>query len=496
MEYFLGIDIGTGSTKAVAVNSMLETLAIAQHHYETRSSKPGYAEQDPEEVWSAFRACLADIGHAMRIPPRAIALSCAMHSLIAVDGDGQTLGSMMTWADGRSGVVAEHLKESGMGKKFYLETGMPVHAMSPLCKVLWIRKNDTALFDAAHRFISIKEFIWYKIFGEYCVDHSVAAATGFFNISGRKWDEDILRFAGISTDKLSQPVSTSYSRSDRGMLSEMFENDSGNVRWVIGSSDGCLATLGSFATVKGTAALTIGTSGAVRVSSSRPLFDVAAMTFCYPVDEEIFICGGPVNNGGNILEWLMKEILDEETTPESYDRLFDNIRNIRPGANGLLFLPYLNGERAPLWDSRACGVLMGLRSIHSKRHLTRAAIEGICFALYEVLQTVEKVSGTIDQINVSGGFVQSETWMQILSDITGKKLKLFETADASAIGAAMLAMTTLGLTLEKTNALVRNARTILPDVETHRVYSRYSELYKRIYPSLKDTMHELSHLTS
>ncbi len=490
MEYVLGIDIGTGSAKAVAVNLDSEPVAVVQQHYPTHSPGPGLSEQDPEVIWRSFNKCVEEIVGKLQCVPLAICFSSAMHSLILVDRAGNKLTEMMTWADCRSHEIAARLRASPQGIHIYESSGMPLHAMSPLCKIIWFRENMPDVFSRAYKFISIKEYIWFKLFNEYLVDHSIACASGMLDISSRAWNQELLALAGITGEQLSTPVSTTYTaagaRSMSGGLAE--------TTFVIGASDGCLANLGSFAIRKGVAAVTIGTSGAVRIASNKPIFNSDAMTFSYCLDDDTFICGGPVNNGGNVLEWLATNFLGKSADQETFNEVFAQAGKVSAGADGLLFLPYINGERAPIWDTKSSGAFVGIRSVHTQPHFCRAVLEGVCYALNNVLQAVEARSENIDQINVSGGFVNSQLWMQLLADITGKRLALLQTEDASAIGAAFMAIKALGVNGRKYPVETENGQSvvIMPDLEKHRLYMQNFLVFKRLYSGLKDSMHQLN----
>ncbi|MES2827618.1 MAG: gluconokinase [Bacteroidota bacterium] len=492
MQYILGIDIGTGSTKAVAVNLVNEVVDVSQHYYPTNAPLPGYGEQDPELIWDAFNTCINEI-HSRLGAPMAVALSSAMHSLIAVDSHCSPLLPMMTWADSRCADIVRRTKGTTLGEELYNETGTPIHAMSPLFKIIWLRENEPKIFRETYKFISIKEYIWYRLFGEFKVDYSIASATGLFHILHLRWHQSALQLAQINELQLSNPVPTSYFRAGADLSGQVlpFCKDTS---FVIGASDGCLANLGSYATEPGVAAITIGTSGAVRIASSRPIVNFKAMTFNYILKENTYICGGPINNGGNVLQWLLKNVFNwKDLNDTSYKALFDGLIAVKPGSDGLLFLPYLSGERAPIWDTKSCGVYFGLRNSHNQSHLAHAVLEGICFALNDVLTGLESMAGPISQINVSGGFVQSELWMQLLADITGKKIVRVQIEDASAIGAIQLAALALNIA-DYQRSVTGNEEVTLPNAERHQIYQKYFALFKRLYQQSNDTMHELHQL--
>src|SRR6185503_6442530 len=259
MDYVLGVDVGTGSVKAVAVELNGNVCGESQQHYSFNAPKPGYHEQDPELIWTAFTAVIKDVTDKMAVQPIAVGLSSAMHSLIMVDKNCDPIAPMITWADNRSWVIAKRLRASPEGIAVYAATGTPLHAMSPLCKLIWLKENKPALFNRAHKFISIKDYIWHKLFKEFKTDYSIASGMGLFDISIHQWHANALKLAGIQDKLLSDPVPTGYTKNYVGDMLK------GGTPVTIGASDGCLANLGSMAIAPGTASITIGTSGAVRI---------------------------------------------------------------------------------------------------------------------------------------------------------------------------------------------------------------------------------------
>ena len=485
MEYVLGIDIGTGSTKAVAVDLKGNSFADSQQYYPFNAPKPGYHEQDPEQIWQAFTESIKGIIAKTGTQPLAISLSSAMHSFIAVDTNGNALAPMITWADSRSAEIAVELRATERGMSIYKATGTPIHSMSPLCKLIWLRKDDPELFHKTNKFISIKEFIWHKLFNEFVIDYSIASSTGLFNITKFEWHEDALALAEITSGVLSKPVSIDYSKTDSSL--DFLNKDT---RFIIGASDGCLANLGSMATKPGIAAMTIGTSGAVRVASNKPLPNAEAMTFSYILDKSTYICGGPINNGGVAMQWWVKNVAGPNPTEKDYEQVFNKIAEISAGSNGLIFLPYLTGERAPIWDSESCGNFFGVRLQHTQADFSRAVLEGICFAMRDVLDAVQQNSEPITQINISGGFTKSEVWVQTLADITGKKLAILQADDASAVGAAFIALKVIGAI--KDYPKVSDDLIIYQSNPANRdIYNRTFSIYKQLYTDLKATMHKV-----
>lgn len=490
--YIIGIDIGTGSTKAIAISSKGIIIAESQIYYNTKSPQPGYAEQDPEMIWDAFVSCTKKIIGTAKYPPASISFSSAMHGLIVVNKQNKPVSNLITWADTRSEKIAEQIQKSKEAKSIYKATGTPLHPMTPLCKIIWLRKKQHSVFKQAFKFISIKEFIWYQLFGVYEIDHSIASATGLFNIKTLQWNKASLELCQINANQLSKPVSTDFIRknADPSILSSL--SLPRETSFCIGASDGCLANLGSYAMDKGSAALTIGTSGAVRIASPKPVFNFGEMTFNYLLDDKTFICGGPVNNGGNVVQWLFEAFLNiEKPTEKGYQNLFQQIESIPVGSKGLIFLPYLYGERAPVWDGKASGVFFGIKSFHTQAYFLRAALEGICYSMNQVLQTVESSTSKIEKLIVGGGLIHSKTWMKILSDITGKKLFVFEKEDSSAVGAALLNMKAIKM-IKNYSSLKPNISQIMkPDLKNNSVYDKYYSVFKSLYEPMKELMQKV-----
>ncbi len=496
-QYVIGVDIGTGSSKAVALDNTGNTVCTSQIYYTTNSPQPGYSEQDPEAIWNAFIKCINEITTNIKHVLIAVSISSAMHSLLVVDNKNTALTPLITWEDTRSEKIAADLRNSADAESIYQSTGTPVHSMSPLCKIKWLKENENEIFKKAFKFISIKEFIWFRLFNKYEIDYSIASSTGLFNIENFKWNEPSLQFCGINQSNLSEPVPTDFIRKNINAEIAKKLNIPPDTNFCIGASDGCLANLGSEAIQPGIAALTIGTSGAVRIACNKPVVNYKAMIFNYVLDKKTFISGGPVNNGGNVLKWLFKTFLNNPSPSETdYNNFFQIIEAIPAGCDGLLFLPYLYGERAPIWDEKASGIFMGIQSFHTNAHFLRAGLEGICFSLKNILEIIEASTASINQVNVSGGFVHSKIWMQILTDITNKKLCLVQTEDASSVGAAILGMKALKI-INNYDSLTKTADIIIkPDDTNTTLYEKYYNVFKNLYQPLKESMHQLHRISN
>jgi gluconokinase len=490
MQYTIGIDIGTTNTKAVAFSIEGQVLGVSAASYPAISEKPGWHELDPVLLFDATISVLKDLVGRLAGKEElcGISFSCAMHSLVAVDKQGMPMTLAMTWADLRSQAYAHALKNTEAGKRIYRQTGTPVHAMSPLCKLLWLRDNRPDIFRDASRFISIKEYIWWRLFGKYQIDHSLASATGLFDIYTFGWFAESLELAGVGAERLSMPVSSLHMESELLPESAGMLGLAAGLPFIIGGSDGCLANLGSQAVRPGETTLTIGTSGAVRMTATAPKYDPQERIFNYILTERYYVCGGATNNGGGVVQWYIANFLKTKT--DDIGAFVGEAMAVAPGSEGLVFLPYLQGERAPLWDAGAKGVFFGIRSIHTQAHFMRAVIEGISFTLFQVGKSLDETIGPIQCIYASGGFIQSKAWLQLIADLFNKKVYVTNTADASAVGAAILGLFALGLIdgLDDSGKLIRIQETYLPDEGRHRIYQKNYAVFTAVYERLKDLM--------
>lgn len=505
MNCIIGVDIGTTSTKAIAFSLQGQVMAAANRKYPILYPEPGFCEQDPDEMLRAVVSTIREVTADLKgkdCAPLALGFSSAMHSLMAVDQAGNPLTHAIIWADTRSDAYASRIKQSRAGHEIYLRTGTPLHPMSPLCKLAWMKDQQPEIFNKAHKFISIKEYVFLKFFHQYLVDYSVASATGLFDSRDLRWSEVALRTAGITADRLSEPVPPTHVCKG---LSEAWADGMGldpQIPWVLGASDGCLAHLSAQAIRPGFASLTIGTSGAIRVAAMAPANDAQERVFSYLLTEDVYIVGGPINSGGVVFRWF----LDNFAAPEKeeaahagtdpYDLLIEKAKSVAAGADHLLFLPYLLGERAPFWDAKAKGVYFGVSIRHTRAHFIRALMEGIVFGLYSVGLAVEAHTQPIDVIYAGGGFARSDFWLQIVADVFNKPVRVAESIESSALGAAAMAMYALGLfkNLNEVERILPEAREIVPRAETHETYRHLHAIFAGLYDKLKDDFAKLSAL--
>ncbi|MBA2344380.1 MAG: gluconate kinase [Rubrobacter sp.] len=502
---FVGVDIGTTSVKAVAFDRRGETLADEDREYPLRSSRRGRAEQDPEEILTALLDTLGKVVGVLKergVRVGCVSFSAAMHSLMGLDGDGNPLTPSIIWADNRAAGQARRIRDEMDGLAIHRRTGTPIHPMSPLAKLLWFREEDPDTFGAAARWVSVKEYVLSRLFGEFVVDHSIASASGLFNLEGCDWDGGALRIAGLSPEKLSRPVPTTHVMD--GLLPEYAEKLGleRDTPFVVGANDGALANLGVGAVDPGMVAVSIGTSGAVRSIVRRPEFEEGGRLFCYALDDDAWVIGGPINNGGIALQWLRDSVFPElarkaeDRGEDAYDLMGGMAGEIPAGSEGLIFLPYLTGERAPHWNAAARATFFGLTRSHGNGHMIRAVMEGVAFQLHAVERILAEVAGEPREVRATGGFAHSALWRQMLADIFGHEILFPEGVEGSSLGAAMLGMKAIGeiRSLEAAGGMVGISHRHQPNRANAEIYAQLMEMFVRLYDRLEPEFEALDGL--
>ncbi|MDC3416091.1 gluconokinase [Aquibacillus salsiterrae] len=482
-ELVIGLDIGTTSAKAVLFDIEGKIIAETEEMIETIHPEIGWAEQIPDDVERCAKEALKNI--IKHIDPSSekllgVGFSCAMHSLLCLDDKMAPLSNVIIWSDGRSSEQADKLNKAE-GKTVYLNTGTPIHPMSPFVKLVWMDETNYEAKHEATYFVSMKEYILWKWFKQRVVDYSMASATGLFNINTYQWDKQALALANIKEEQLSEIVSpeTILAKLDKQLAREIGLSE--DVPFVIGAADGQLANLGDGAIEPGEVAISVGTSGAIRQFAKGAPINPNRETFTYAFANDTSIIGGPTNNGGIALQWL-KEILNFDG---DHAALIAKAENVPTGADGLIFLPYVNGERAPVWNQRAKGNFFGLQIEHRDGHLVKAVLEGIALNLYHISQSLEKVAGEPNRICVNGGLAKSELWVQILADIFGKDVHLSETHHGAAWGAAWTALVGVGKvqSYQDIKQHIAIKKVIQPNQSNHE---RYQQIFAKFVGLSKD----------
>lgn len=494
--YIIAADIGTTSAKTLVIRAT-DGAVLASHstEYPLYTPKADVAEQDPDAIYQAVVGGIAAVvrqAGARAEDILCVSFSSAMHSLIAVDRNGAPLTRCIIWADNRAAATAEAIKKEHRGHEIYLRTGTPIHPMSPFVKLVWMKEAMPDIHEGAYKFIGIKEYVFLRWFGEYAVDYSIASATGLFNLKNLSWDEEALGLAGITADRLSKPVSTTHilQGMDPGAAAEMGLLPSTPV--VAGASDGVLANLGSAAFEPGIFAVSIGTSGAVRSVVTEPITDPKGRLFCYALTENFWVIGGAINNGGIMFRWVRDQLATLEAEEgrklglDPYDYLTRLAEEVPAGSEGLIFMPFLAGERAPYWNANARGVFFGLSLAHQKKHMIRAVLEGVIYRIHSVAEALEELAGPPSEIRASGGFARSPFWRQIMADVLGTPVTVPDAIEASGLGAAQLGLLALGEVkdFEGIHGWIKTGKRHEMNPDHHGTYKRLTRIYQKVYHQL------------
>ncbi|RCW74888.1 gluconokinase [Saliterribacillus persicus] len=476
-EIVIGLDIGTTSVKAVAFDMQGKVVDEAEEMIETLYPEEGHVEQNPEDITDKSQKVLKAVFSTMQNENvLAVGISCAMHSLICVDENGQALSNMSIWSDGRSTEIARKLSAYG-GKDIYTKTGTPIHPMTPLLKLMWMKENRYDAYYKASYFMSMKEYLLYKWSQKRLIDYSMASATGLLNVKNLDWDTDAMLLAGVKRDQLSAivPPTTAVEGLDLEVTKALGWPE--NCPLVIGAADGQLANLGNGAIEPGEVAITAGTSGAIRQMITGQHVNPNQATFSYAFTEDKSIIGGPTNNGGIALQWL-KDVMEFQG---SHDDFLKGAEEVGVGADGILFIPYINGERAPVWNQDAKGSFYGLNITHKRPHFVRAVLEGIVFNLYQIGQSLEEIAGAPKTISVNGGLSKSPLWIQILADMFGKEIQLADTHHGAAWGAGWTAL--VGIQKAPSFEAIKESiivdQVIKPNMDNHKKYQEKFERYQK-----------------
>lgn len=502
MKCIVTIELGTNAVRVFAFDLDGNIIGSLKGYYPTFHTQPDYSEQDPDQVFLTMLYVLKNLLNETIYPKKykvaCLCFSSYMHSVLPVDKHGNPLGHVITWSDTRARKEAHEIKSSSLGKTVYKATGTPLHPMSPLIKIAWIKNNDKDRFKQTSKILGLKSYIIQQLTGEYMIDYSIASATGLLNIHKIKWEPDALKFAGIKENMLPDlvPVFTST-----GKLKKAYQTSLGlsaDTKIIVGSSDGCMAILGDGVSGDGVATITIEDSGAVRVMGDKVLQDEKQRFFNYLLTKDCYVSGGPTNNGGIIFEWFTRQFGDFKNPfdiDHSMQELINDALKAPVGSDGLIFLPYLLGERAPIWNANARGAYFGLNIKHEKTHFVRATIEGILYEIYSIGKTLEE-HRSIKSLSINGSFGSMPFCTQMLADIYNKPVRLRQNFHSVGYGSFLLSATEMGIykSLDEAAKKVVLTDLYMPDKQNHKEYMKYFKIFERLSTKLAPEFEEIANL--
>ena len=488
----IGIDVGTTAVKAVAVDELGRVIAEADVEQPISVPRPGWSEQRPEMWWRSTKGAVSTVMDAVRRLPdtvevRAVGLSGQMHSSVFLDGSGAVIRPALLWNDVRTTEQCRQMTTAlGLDGLRRTVGNLALEGFTAP-KLLWLREYEPASYDRLRTLLLAKDYIRYRLTGELATEPSDAAGTLLFDVRRHRWSDEVLSALGISPDVLPAVVaSTEVS----GVLTPSVARELGlpqSTPVIGGGADNAAGAVGSGVVVPGRVQSSIGTSGALVTPVDRPRIDrqMRLHTFCHSVPDLWYLMG-VVLSAGNALRWL-RDILTEGGEV-SYDLLTNEAAAVTPGSGGLLFLPYLTGERTPHNDSNARGVFFGLHLGHTRAHLVRAVMEGVTFALRDSLELMRPMVETIPEIRAIGGGARSPLWRQMQADVFGTPVLSLGDSGGPAYGAAIMAAVGAGMfdSIEQAaDRWVSVTETTEPNVRSVPLYDELYQRYRELYPSLK-----------
>ena len=493
----LGIDVGTGGSRALLIGENGGILASATaEHAAFVSKQTAWAEQDPQDWWRACQKAVRSVLAVSGVSPKQIAcigLSGQMHGTVVLDGEGAVLRPSIIWCDQRGEEDARWLEETVGASHLLNLTSNPALTNFTLIKLLWLRRSEPETWQRIRHLLLPKDYVRFCLSGEYAIDAAEASGTLMLDVARRRWSEELLNAVGF----------------DRQILPKVFESPEICARVsrrgaegtgllegtpiVAGAGDQAAGAVGIGLTHAGAVGATIGTSGVVFAATDRPTLDPKGRlhTFCHAIPGRWHVMG-VTQSAGLSLRWFR----DTFQLGVSYDHMADEAALAPPGAEGVLWAPYLMGERTPYRDPNIRGGLIGLAAHHTRAHVIRAVLEGVAFSLRDTFTIFSDLQVPVEEIRLSGGGARSPLWRQIQADIFGQKVETVQTEEGAAFGAALLAGVGAGFwntVDEACGTVVRVADSVefRPDV-ANLMNKRYEE-YRRLYPALDSVYSEHSH---
>jgi xylulokinase len=495
---WMGIDVGTGGTRALLVDAQGRVAAgYTAAHEEIRMERALWAEQRPENWWDAsrdaIRGALAQAG-VSGTAVRGIGLSGQMHGLVILDEANQVIRPALIWCDQRSQRQVDSINGVVGHDKVLEYTANPVLTGFTLPKLLWVRDHEPANFARVRHLLLPKDYLRFQLTGEYATEVSDASGTSLFDVVQRRWSFGMMDALGL--DRAILPVC--HESSDlTGRVTRAAASVTGLTEGtpvVGGGGDQASSAVGNGIVEAGIVSCTLGTSGVVFAHMEKVAYDPAGRvhTFCHAVRDTWHVMG--VTQGAGLsLQWFRNQL----APGTDYNVLTAEASGAPTGAQGLFWLPYLMGERTPHLDAMARGGWIGLTAKHQRADLIRAVIEGVSYSQRDCLDIIEELGVTVNSVRASGGGARSPFWRQLLADILGKRVVTLETQEGSAYGAALLALAgtgEYGSVPEVCRAVIREVEAIAPRPGDAAFYAKGHRVYQSLYPALKPVFAQIANL--
>ena len=496
MSCLLGVDVSTTGVKAVLIDEHGEVLGAVTTPHALSTPKPLWSEQNPEDWWSGACASIREVLHSAEVSGGevlAVGLTGQMHSLALLNKRDQVLRPAILWNDQRTAQQCERIRSEFGSENLIAITGSDALTGFTLPKLLWVQENEPEVYAGIEHLLLAKDYVRLRLTGDYATDRAGASGTSMLDIRRRDWSDEVLAAFSIPNRWLPKtnegPEITGVVSEEAGRLTNLKPG----TPVVAGAGDQAAQAVGVGAVRPGITAVTLGTSGVVFASTDRPIIEPngALHAYCHAIPSRWHMMGVMLSAGGS-LHWLR----DRLSPGVPFEELTQGIDEVPIGSNGLLFLPYLTGERTPHADPLARGVLVGLTIRHEYQHIVRAVLEGVCFGLRDVFELLHSVGlSSSAEVRVSGGGMSSPSWRRILSDVLGVTLLNVDVTEGAALGAALLAGVGSDVWRsvdEACDKTVRTTRSATPDGAAMGKYNVLYELYRGLYPALKRFSHGLA----
>jgi xylulokinase len=494
MKYVIGVDLGTSAVKILLVNQDGEVCREVSKSYPLIIEKSGYSEQNPEEWFGKTIAGIAELiqqfdGDVNDI--EGISFSGQMHGLVLLDENNQVLKNAILWNDTRTTKQCQEIYDV-VGKERLLEvTKNPALEGFTLPKILWVKENEPEIFTRASVFMLPKDYLRYRLTGNIHMEYSDAAGTLLLNVAKREWSQEVLDAFGLSTD-FCPPLVESHALV--GTVTAEFALSTGlseAVKVFAGGADNACGAIGSGILAEGKTLASIGTSGVVLSYEQRNDLDFAGQVHYFNHGEEnAYYTMGVTLAAGYSLSWFK----DTFAKGEAFDQFLAGVEEVPAGSNGLLFTPYIVGERTPYPDSTIRGSFIGIDASHERKHFARAVLEGITFSLHESIEIFRRSGKKIDSIISIGGGAKNDTWLQMQADIFNAKVEKLTSEQGPGMGAAMLAAYGCGWypsLKECANVFIKTSKTYYPNQENVETYKKLFKIYQQVYSHTKELNQQL-----
>ncbi len=488
MNLFLGIDVGTGGTRAVLIDPAGNVVAShSEEHAPIHSPHPGWAEQDPEDWWRAAKIAIAGAIQASGQPASAIqaaGLTGQMHGCVILDATGAVLRPALIWCDQRTQPQCDWLTEAIGYDRLIDLTCNPALPNFTLTKLLWVRDHEPQIFARIAHVLCPKDYVRYRLTGEFAIDVQEASGTLLLDVTHRRWSQEVAEAAGIPIAWL---PALYESPEICARISSAGASATGlptGTPVAAGAGDQGAGAVGMGILKPGSVSATIGTSGVVFAATDAPIKDPRGRlhTFCHAAPGRWHVMG-VTQAAGLSLRWFR----DTFAAAVTYDQLSAEAATVPPGSDGLLWAPYLFGERTPHLDPNARAAFIGITASHTRAHFVRAVLEGVAFSLRDTFTLFAELGIPVERIRLGGGGARGPLWRQIQADVYGQPVELLEAEEGGAYGAALLAGTSIGAwpTIEAAcEATIRTAQTIHPNPVSAAAMNAAYTRYRRVYAAL------------